>query len=76
MTYRVDLAVQVEDALAGLPDGGRREVMEAVAAALAHPGAWPAPGGWAGAVAFGPRAWVAFTAYRDGIEVYDVGWVG
>jgi hypothetical protein len=76
MTYRVDLTVQVEDALAGLPDRGRHEVMETVASALARPGAWPALGGWAGAVAFGPNAWVAFTAYRDGIEVYDVGWTG
>lgn len=74
--YRVDLAFLVEEALAGLPEEGRREVMETIAGAVVRPSAWPAPGGWAGAFAFGPRSWVWFTAYLDGIEVLDVGWAG
>lgn len=76
MTYEVDLAPRAEKALAVLPDGGRQEVMETIAAVLVRPAAWPAPGGWDGAAMFGPRSWVAFTAYAKGIEVYDVGWAG
>lgn len=76
MTYRVDLAFRVEEALAGIPEEGRREVFEAIAAALVRRGSWPAPGGWHGALSFGARSWVAFTSYLDGIEVYDVGWAG
>ncbi|MEV4444664.1 hypothetical protein [Streptomyces mirabilis] len=74
MTYRVDLAVRVEDALAELPADGLREVMEMIAAILARPGSWPTAGGWD--LRFAPRSWVAFVAYADGIEVYDLGWAG
>ncbi|GHI04601.1 hypothetical protein AQI88_29735 [Streptomyces cellostaticus] len=76
MTYRVELAVQVEDALATLPDAGRQEVMETIAAALVRLDAWPDPGGWDAAVRFGSRSWVMFSAYLDGIDIIDVGWVG
>ncbi|WP_340375949.1 hypothetical protein U5640_12780 [Streptomyces sp. SS7] len=76
MAFRVDLSVQVEDALKKLPAEGHRDVMEVIAAALARRGAWPAPGGWDGAVQQGRRAWVAYVAYGDGIEVYEVGWTG
>ena len=50
--------------------------MEAIAAVLVRPGTWPTPGGWDGAVGFGTRSWAAYTAYADGIQVYDVGWAG
>ncbi|GGN46048.1 hypothetical protein [Streptomyces fuscichromogenes] len=76
MAFRVDLTVQVEDALKELPDDGHRDVMEVIAAALTRRGSWPAPGGWDGAVQQGRRGWVAYAAYRDGIEVYEVGWTG
>lgn len=76
MTYMVDLAPRAEEALAELPAEGRQEVMETIAAALVQPESWPPPGGGDGALWFGPRSWVAFTAYLDGIEVYDLGWVG
>ncbi|MEU2718503.1 hypothetical protein [Streptomyces sp. NPDC007205] len=39
-------------------------------------GSWPVPGGWDRGLRFGWRCWVALTAYVDGIEVYDAGWVG
>lgn len=74
MAYRVDLAFRVEDTLAELPEQGLQEVMETIAAALLRRDAWPEPGGWHGALQYGQRSWVAFTAYADGIEVYDVGW--
>ncbi|MCX5239770.1 hypothetical protein OG824_31675 [Streptomyces prunicolor] len=74
--YRVDLAFRVEEALAGLPEEGRFEVLETIAAALVRPAGWPAPGGWAGAFVFGARSWVWFAAYPDGIDVLDVGWAG
>jgi hypothetical protein len=76
MTYVVDLVPQAEEALADLPTRGRQEIMETIAAALVQPASWPPPGGGGGALWFGPHSWVAFTAYRDGIEVYDLGWVG
>ncbi|WP_234390015.1 hypothetical protein [Streptomyces sp. MMG1533] len=66
----------MEEALDGLPEHGRQEVMEVIAAALVRPGSWPSPGGWDGAVWFGPRSWVAFTAFAGGIVVYDLGWAG
>jgi hypothetical protein len=74
MTYRVDLVPRVEAVLEELPEAGRREVMGLIAVVLVRPELWPAPGGWDGV--FGSRSWVAFTAYADGIEVYDVGWAG
>lgn len=46
MAFRVDLSVQVEDALKELPAEGHRDVMEVIAAALARRGSWPVPGGW------------------------------
>ncbi|WP_189958843.1 hypothetical protein [Streptomyces alanosinicus] len=76
MTYSVDLAIRAEDALAQLPDDGRSDVMETIAAALVRRETWPAPGGWDGAAHFGRRSWIAFTAHAVGIEVYDVWWVG
>ncbi|CBG70355.1 hypothetical protein SCAB_32551 [Streptomyces scabiei 87.22] len=74
MMYRVDLAVRVEDALAELPEEGRREVLEMIAAILVRRETWPVVGGWD--VRFAARSWVAFTAYGDGIDVYDLGWAG
>ncbi|MFD0437245.1 hypothetical protein [Streptomyces chartreusis] len=74
MNYTVDLTPQVEEALAGLSERGHHEIMESIAAMLVHPEAWP-PGG-VGAAWFGPCSWVLFTAYPDGIEVYDLGWLG
>ncbi|GLP72066.1 hypothetical protein TUSST3_86840 [Streptomyces sp. TUS-ST3] len=76
MSYEVDLAVRVEDVLDDLPAEGRREVIETIAAALVRPELWPAPGGWDGTLTFGPRAWVAFTSFLGGIQVYDAGWTG
>ncbi|MEU9405153.1 hypothetical protein AB0E08_05500 [Streptomyces sp. NPDC048281] len=76
MTYEVDLAIPVEDALEDLPQQGYMEVMEVIAGVLVRPGSWPPLGGWDGAVVFGARSWVAFTSYVDGIEVYDIGWAG
>ncbi|TQJ55989.1 hypothetical protein [Streptomyces sp. SLBN-115] len=76
MAYEVDLAVRVEDALDELPQEGRQEVMETIAAALVRPREWPELGGWHAAVIFGPRSWVSFTAFLGGIEVIDVGWAG
>ncbi|MEU6422287.1 hypothetical protein [Streptomyces spiralis] len=76
MPYRVDLAYRVEEALEELPEEGRQEVMETIAAVLVEIGSRPAPCGWDGALRFGSRCWVGFTAYADGIEVYGVGWAG
>ncbi|MER6567019.1 hypothetical protein ABT288_12680 [Streptomyces sp. NPDC001093] len=73
MTYRVDLAVRAEDALAELLEQERQEVMETIAAALVRRDVWPPLGGWEGAVLHRRRWWVAFTAYADGIEVYALG---
>ncbi|MDK1349104.1 hypothetical protein QNO09_38855 [Streptomyces sp. 378] len=70
----MDLAVRVEDALAELPEDGWREVMETIAAILARPESWPRAGRWD--VHFSAASWVAFIAYADGIEVYDLGWAG
>jgi hypothetical protein len=72
----VDLAIQAEDALAELPEEGRHEVMELIATALVRRETWPAPGGWDAAFLFGPRSWITFAAYLDGIDVLRVGWVG
>ncbi|MEV6738640.1 hypothetical protein AB0N14_17595 [Streptomyces sp. NPDC051104] len=72
----MDLAFQVEEALAELPDDGRREVMETIAAVLVRRDVWPATGSWEGALWFGARSWVQFVAYLDGIEVVNVGWAG
>lgn len=76
MTYRVELAVRVEDALAELPGEGRQEVMETIAQALVRRDAWPEPGGWEAALWFGPRTWVAFIASLDGIDIVNMGWAG
>lgn len=72
MTYVVDLTPRVEEALAGLSERGQHEIMETIAAVLLHPEAWPPYG--VGAAWFRSRSWVLFTAYPDGIEVYDLGW--
>jgi hypothetical protein len=76
MTYRVDLAFRVEEALARLPEEGQQEIFETIATALVRRDSWPPPGGWRGAFCWGPLSWVAFAAYADGIEVYDMGWAG
>ncbi|MEU2026206.1 hypothetical protein ABZ565_29240 [Streptomyces sp. NPDC016469] len=41
-----------------------------------RPDSWPTPGGEEVAEAFGPSCWIVFVAYRDGIEVRDIGWIG
>lgn len=73
MTYRVDLAVHVEDGLAALSADGCREAMSTIAAALVRPEAWPAPGVWDTARLFGSRTWITFAAHTDGIEVLNIG---
>lgn len=73
MTYRVDLAVEVDEALAELYRDGRQEVMELIAAALADPNSWPARGGWDWGLRSGARLWIMFTAYQDGIDVIALG---
>ncbi|MEU8678627.1 hypothetical protein [Streptomyces sp. NPDC048560] len=70
----VDLASHAEATLDELPEDGRREIMETIAAALVRPYSWPEPGGWRGALVFGPRSWVWFTAFLGGIEVIDLRW--
>jgi hypothetical protein len=55
MPYEVELAVRVEEALDGLPEHGRQEVMEVIAAALVRPDSWPLPGCW-GAMHIPPRS--------------------
>ncbi|MFD5453619.1 hypothetical protein [Streptomyces olivaceus] len=76
VAYEVDLAVRAEDALLELPQEGRQEIMETLAAALVRPREWPQPGGWHAAVVFGPRSWICFTSFLGGIQVIDVGWAG
>jgi hypothetical protein len=58
--------------------GAAQAVLQAMAGAtaLAWRGSWPAPDNWDGVVQQGRRTWVAYTAYRDGIEVYEMGWTG
>ncbi|MFM9602702.1 hypothetical protein [Streptomyces turgidiscabies] len=50
--------------------------METIAGALVRRDRWPAPGGWDAALAVGPRSWITFAAYPDGIDVLDFGWAG
>ncbi|MFE7276905.1 hypothetical protein [Streptomyces sp. NPDC057623] len=76
MSYEVELAPWVEEVLEGLAGGDRQEVMGSIAAALVRSKAWPAPGGWAAATLCGQSWWISFAAYRDGIEVLDLGRVG
>ncbi|MFJ6392804.1 hypothetical protein ACIQJT_34980 [Streptomyces sp. NPDC091972] len=73
MTYAVNLEFDVEKALATLSDDDQREVMELIAAALVAPDSWPALGGWDGVLRSGPRMWIMFTAYLDGIDVVAIG---
>ncbi|MFD7677053.1 hypothetical protein [Streptomyces sp. NPDC060187] len=73
MTYTVDLAPEVEKVLATLADDGRQEVMELIAAALVNPKCWPMLGGWDWTLRSGPRLWVVFTAYLDGIDIVALG---
>ena len=68
MTYRAQLAVQVEDTLATLPAAERHEVMATIAAVLVRPDTWPERGGWDVALRPGPGWWVRFAAYLDGID--------
>jgi hypothetical protein len=72
--YTVDLAVRAEDALDELPAHARHEVMEVIASVLVQQSSWPPPG--EAALAFGPRSWVVFVAYLDGIDIDDIGWAG
>ncbi|MGW3030200.1 hypothetical protein ACWDCB_03095 [Streptomyces sp. NPDC001178] len=73
MTYRVELAVQVEDTLATLSADEWQEVMVTIAAVLVRPATWPEPGGWDVAVRSGPRWWVGVAAYLDGIDIVSMG---
>ncbi|MER6980923.1 hypothetical protein [Streptomyces carpinensis] len=50
MPYRVDLAFQVEETLEELPEEGRQEVMQTIAAALVETESRQAPGGLDGAL--------------------------
>lgn len=54
MTYTVDLALDVEMALATLSDDDHQEAMELVAAALVDPNSWPVPGRWDRALRYWP----------------------
>ncbi|MEU6351017.1 hypothetical protein ABZ896_17030 [Streptomyces sp. NPDC047072] len=47
--------------------------MELIAEVLVDPNSWPAPGGWVWTLRTGPRLWIMFTAYLDGIEVISIG---
>ncbi|MFG2351805.1 hypothetical protein [Streptomyces phaeochromogenes] len=73
MTYTVDLALDVEEALAALSDDDRQEVMELIAAALVDPNSWPTLGGWDWTLRSGSRLWVVFAAYLDGIGIVAFG---
>ncbi|MFJ6085112.1 hypothetical protein ACIQI8_27260 [Streptomyces sp. NPDC092369] len=73
MTYRVDLSVHAEDALAELRAHDQREVLETIAAALVQRNAWPPPGGWDATTLSGSRWWITFTAYVDGIDILSIG---
>lgn len=53
MSYRVDLAFRVDEALAELPEDGRQEAMETIAKVLVRRDAWPSFGGWEGVLWFG-----------------------
>src|SRR2546429_3263163 len=76
MPQVVGLAFRVEGAWPSFRKDGRQEVMETIAAGVVRQDAWLAPGGWDGALWFGPWSWIGFVAYRDGIDVVDVGWGG
>ncbi|MFD4540780.1 hypothetical protein [Streptomyces bauhiniae] len=73
MVYTVDLALDVEKALAKLSDDDHQQVMELIAAALVEPNSCPTPGGWGWALRLGPRLWIVFTACLDGIDVVSLG---
>ena len=66
----------MEEALANLSVKGQQEIFETIAETLLRPDSWPPPGGRHGALCWGSQSWVAFAAYADGIEVYDMGWAG
>lgn len=66
----------MEEALKELPEHGRQEVMEVIAAVLVRLGMWRPLGDRDGAVVFGPRSRVASTSHLDGIEVYGMSGAG
>ncbi|MFD5728963.1 hypothetical protein ACFWMT_23070 [Streptomyces sp. NPDC058368] len=53
----------------------RRAVQDLLTETARRPDRWPAPGGEEVAEEFGTSCWIVFVAYRDGIEVRDVGWL-
>jgi hypothetical protein len=69
----VDLALDVEKALARLSDDERQEAMEFIASALVDFKSWPAPGGWDWTLRSGPRLWIVFTAYLGGVWIVSLG---
>jgi hypothetical protein len=72
MTYRIDLSVCVEDALAELTDEEQRAVLETVATVLVRREVWPMPDGWDTAAFCSARSQITFAAYADGIDVLDI----
>ncbi|OEJ41229.1 hypothetical protein AR457_10050 [Streptomyces agglomeratus] len=76
MRYRVDLDLTAEQVMAALPtEAARWEVTELIETAWAKPETWPPADGQELGEAFGSRCWIVFVAYRDGIEIFDVGWM-
>ncbi|MEE1804886.1 hypothetical protein [Streptomyces sp. BE133] len=65
------------DVMAGLPSAAARAaVQDLLVEVTQHPDRWPAPGGEEAVDEFGAWCWVSYVAYRDGLEVRDIGWVG
>ncbi|WUT01685.1 hypothetical protein OHA46_33550 (plasmid) [Streptomyces sp. NBC_00708] len=63
------------EAMTELPLEARAAVRDLLAETAGRPDWWPASGGEEIAEVFGPSCWIVFVAYRDGIEVRDVGWL-
>ncbi|MFE0257260.1 hypothetical protein [Streptomyces sp. NPDC059010] len=76
MSYVVELAPWVEEALMELSEDDRQDAMESVATALVRKDAWPAPGGWDVTTLSGTGWWITFSAYSGGIEILDLGVLG
>ncbi|WP_274562421.1 hypothetical protein [Streptomyces spiramyceticus] len=76
MRYRVDLDLTAEQVMAELPtDAARWEITALIETVWREPETWPPPDGQQLGEAFGPRCWIVYVAYRDGIEILDVGWL-
>ncbi|MGW2182700.1 hypothetical protein ACWCXX_32395 [Streptomyces sp. NPDC001732] len=68
------LAAEVMD---GLPSAAARSAVKDLLVDVAkRPDRWPTPGGEDVVDVFGSRCWVSYVAYRDGLEVRDIGWAG